>query len=199
MEPSIVVYPVFILFSFWWWVLVTTVFMWFLVCTANEWFSFGIVPLLLLAIGLTIFGDARFLSLLWSWHILWLIPAYLLTGVGWSMFKWFSFVRNKLISYNERKAAWLKAKGLEDLTCTEQAAKFRDFIKRHTEFWIYDDITPQASKEKNRIIGWMSYWPWSVLWTIFADLIIDLFNNIFRWCRGIFDYITSIAFKIEDF
>lgn len=189
METSIVIWPVFILFSFWWWTLIVGIFTWILICTANEWFGAGVIPIIFLAIGLTLLGDTRLVSILLSWHMAWLIPSYLLMGVGWSMIKWLVFVRNKMHVYNDLKQRWITSKGSID--------GFDGHIRNHHEFRHYDNLIPQASYEKNRIVGWVAYWPWSLLWTVCDDLIINLFDTIFKVCRRAYDYISDLAFNIE--
>ena len=85
---------------------------------------------------------------------LWAI-AYVAFGVLFSLFRWDRFCAKWRREYDERD--------------TENSKK---------RMW---DERPQAKQSKNRIITWMMFWPWSLVWWLARDFVKEIFNRYFFW------------------
>jgi hypothetical protein len=96
--------------------------------------------------------------------VVWLL-AYLGMGIGYSFFKWDRFVAKWRREYDESK--------------TKDG---RDRIWR---------ARPVAGESKDRIIGWMMFWPWSLFWWLVADFVSELFLAIYRKLGNLYDRVTS--------
>lgn len=57
---------------------------------------------------------------------------------------------------------------------------------------------PAATQNKEMIVRWMMFWPWSLIWTIVQDFVIDLFENIFRWLKNTYQKIANRHFADTD-
>lgn len=102
---------------------------------------------------------------------------FLLVGVGvyafagglWSVFRWFKYCREYIVQnpYNSNQPASDYSSGKEvKLTPT-------DYYKSKL----------QPSKHKSRLIGWIAYWPWSLIWNIAGDTltaIYDALANVYK-------------------
>lgn len=66
----------------------------------------------------------------------------------------------------------------------------------------YKDIRfvfkPDPRNHVRVILAWMTYWPWSLVWTLINDPIRKAFNMIFRKLSRVFSGISEGAFKGMD-
>lgn len=99
------------------------------------------------------------------------VGAYIGIGIIWSIFKWYFFLQNK-------KDYFLKKK--------EREGKNFEFDAR--------DI-PQAKRNKSRIITWMSYWPFSMLWTLINEPVKKTFRFIYSKIEGLFQKMSNSTFN----
>lgn len=81
-----------------------------------------------------------------------IIGIYICAGLIWSIFKWYFFLQNKKQELVEKSEAG------------------RD---------VYESDFPQAKDNKNRIVTWMSYWPFSAFWTLINEPVKKVFRFIY--------------------
>ena len=112
-----------------------------------------------------------------------IILGYFVAGTAWSFVKWVLLLAERRERYNETKAKVLKNAGVTELT-PELA---RTLINRLTTY----EVVPQVKEHKSDILMWMTYWPFSGLWTLINDPV----RRIFQW---IFVGIKSSLQKISD-
>lgn len=99
---------------------------------------------------------------------------YLFIGVIWSIKKWYAYVKKK------------KLKSIEKL-------------KTGDTWSILSKSELDLKYHKGRIISWMCYWPFSVLWMLVNDPIREVFNFLFEKIKGIYSRIAENAIKdVED-
>jgi hypothetical protein len=92
------------------------------------------------------------------------IATFAILGAAWSVFKWFKFVNSQSKSYMEKYGATLTEGQMADLK---------------------GEIS--VSNNKSHIIGWMVFWPWSLLWTLTGDF----FNTIYDTLANVYQRITD--------
>lgn len=97
------------------------------------------------------------------------IGMYIGVGVIWSFFKWFFYLTN------------IKEKLL---------SKYNNDLTK-----IYEYEIPAAADNKSRIITWMSYWPFSALWTLINEPFRKTFKFIYSKIEGIFQAMSDRIFK----
>lgn len=68
------------------------------------------------------------------------------------------------------------------------------------ERWHNEDIegVPLARTNKMRILTWIAYWPWSAIWYVFRDLVMDIANWIWKHLLTVYKSIAESAFKDVD-
>jgi hypothetical protein len=95
------------------------------------------------------------------------VGLYLLVGVIWAFIKWYFFLLKSRDRQVERK--------------------------KNSQ---YKDIEiPTAADNKFRILTWMNYWVFSVIWTALDEPVKRFFNFIFKKLEGRFDKISNSIFK----
>jgi hypothetical protein len=102
------------------------------------------------------------------------IGLYLVVACVWGFVKWYLFLKNKAREYQEARRNFLVSNGHKD-------AKFDtgvpddlrvEWAKRRS----FEAVRPVASRHKDVILMWMTYWPVSMLWTLVEDTITHLYN-----------------------
>lgn len=107
---------------------------------------FGLVLAIIFALGVILFTDAPArVSPFW---LAMLIPLYLSIGIAWALHKW----RGYLL---ERKAE-IKA----------ELATRANAYPGMTDERVMAERRPSASRNKERITGWIALWPWSMSWVV---------------------------------
>ena len=88
------------------------------------------------------------------------LPAFLLAGGIWSIGKWWLFLNARKLDYKETRLAFLEAHGVVGATLDTpvpqqlRGDRMVPFVSK-----------PLARRNKIRIINWMVFWPFSVVWT----------------------------------
>jgi hypothetical protein len=116
---------------------------------------------------------------------------YLVAGVAWSFAKWYFFVLNKKRAYTEILARFLAENKLQNLNDPASLKKFNNVWALKS----LGKIPPQANENKSEIIGWISYWPWSAVWTLLDDFVTKIFQEIYARLAGTFQKISDNQFK----
>ena len=169
----------------------------FFVCTENEWG--GRASLLVITV---------LCVLNWVFHIpvfqyiyhnpllttLWVI-GYFAIGTGWSVIKWWRYVKRQLEKYYDSKREFIKSNnikgvGVKDLLPEEFKKKWTEQVQRtYGKYKI--ELNPQISEHKMSIYIWIAYWPFSMIWTVIND-------PVRRICRFIYEEIRDLLQSISD-
>lgn len=105
------------------------------------------------------------------------IPVFFLAGALWSLAKWWFFVKHRALEYREARMAFLEANGVVGATLdtpVPEDLKTRSFPRPRR---------PLARQHKWRIITWMVYWPFSMVWTLLDEpwrLIYEAMARLFQ-------------------
>lgn len=145
-----------------------------------------------------LFGDASVPSTLVSspWILYLGIPIYVVAGVVWGLIKWSLYTNRHVIEYKQSRRRWLLEKqrgehpALVGVTITEDTTvptELRSEWKGGTVGWANRRGKPSARNEKWKIITWMCYWPFSMLWTVLDE----------PW-RYIYEVLSSVFQRISD-
>ncbi len=94
-----------------------------------------------------------------------LIVSYFISGTIWSFFKWYFFLKK------------VKNKMIKESKS----------IKK--------DKIPNISKNKSKIMTWMMYWPFSMLWTMIDEPIKNTFKFIFGKVENVYQKMANRIFN----
>lgn len=126
---------------------------------------------------------------------------YFVVGTAWSVVKWFLFALKRKEEYLEAKEHWRVEdeqreafdRDRQNLVKTgptkwEDSARRAGFLNRK------GTLVPLVRENKERVMLWMVYWPWSALWTIINDPIKRLFRHIFNMIQDALQVVANRVF-----
>lgn len=142
---------------------------------------------------------------------------YLLLGTFWGVNKWWFYVKRQSRKAQEALEAFRKdferPAVVEDyrrrtlgprtsdyVTSIQQDKRtpdevfksaWKDIIKLERYDEHIFEFQPDPKKHKRRILIWMTYWPWSFLWT----MLNDPFKAAYHWVLGLLKRISNSAFR----
>lgn len=102
------------------------------------------------------------------------IVLYLLVGVLWSVVKWYFYVNDRAREHKRRKAK---------------------FGSQYSERGYGQITVPQVNEHKSDIIRWMTYWPFSLIFTLINDPFRRLFEFIYRQIHDSLQAMANRAFQ----
>jgi len=193
-----------------------------IVLTETENFGWATLTLIATLVGVQVFHNTLGFNLL-GWiesHALetvLLSIGYVVVGVIWSFVKWFSFLLSYRDKFRELRTSFLKSQNekrfqLEQTTGRLQEAldvsgpvpdelrdAFAEWLRANAR-WdaqgrnIATLERPRASKNKSRIVAWMSFWPFSLIGTLLNDPVRRLFNFLFAWFKALYQQMADRIF-----
>lgn len=111
---------------------------------------------------------------------------YFVAGTAWAVTKWWLYVIDHRDKYNEAKLNF-KPTRIEDIW--ENSFEYRHQFKSS------GTLVPQVRNNKGRIMTWMCYWPWSMIWTVINDPIKKTFKMIYDRIQDTLQSISNNVFK----
>lgn len=188
--------PIFVVGSFWFWLLLLLSFIVLVLCV--EWEApFKAFGAILVTVGLLVlFGTLDPFDWIANHpgQVIGSIVGYFLLGTVWSLVKWWMYVGQRKEYYEDIKIEWLKEKGIKESVVPEELRD--DWVKYlknkswRRSFEDYTWIPPQALQYKSKIMIWMAYWPWSMFWSLFDDVIRKIFSTIYAKLANTFQRIS---------
>jgi hypothetical protein len=134
-------------------------------------------------------------------HTALLILSYFAIGVVWSIVKWYFFVHNKMVKYNDYKAKFLAENNATELT-PELAVKLVDTIagspRRYSGYNDSEGVSakpPLASENKSRLTRWGTYWPFSIVGTLLNDVVRRTWEYIYEMLQTTYQRMSEAIFK----
>jgi hypothetical protein len=127
-------------------------------------------------------------------HLLGILLLYFVIGGGWSLFRWYLFVRDKVRQYLDMRNKWLQSKGQTQFKFIPDELK-EEWTKYLDERYVGDgrkDLTkpPLVRDHKYKIMGWIGWWPISAgLWML-EDLVKGITRSVYEY---IHDWLQSIS------
>ena len=178
--------------------------------TEKEEYGASAFALFVLGLVLILFGDGlKIIGMAVNnpWALLTIVAAYFAGSGVWGLVKWYFFTSEKLHEYQDRFELWLSIEGLQNarlLDSTKDAwkkflldGKYPEYVRGN-----YSNktlvIKPAAWEHKQRILGWMVFWPCSLIWTMLDDVVVRIVKHIQRMLSGMMDNITNIVWKGTD-
>lgn len=148
---------------------------------------------------LATFGDFSIIGTIRTQPMLSLLAlaGYFIAGTIWSLIKWWFFVSNKADAYRQLKASLYHRKGWPETYLMSKEDK-ENFHGREYSHEYALSLRPKASDNKQRIMSWLIYWPWSSVWTLINDPVKKLFKLIYKKIQKVFENISTHIYKDID-
>lgn len=117
--------------------------------------------------------------------------AYFPIGACWSVFKWYLYLieaRDEIRSQREDTVY---------ISYQPQSNQNLKRVRRTDEEWkeYVKERRPNISKEKERVLFWIMYWPVSVIWILLNDVIEKIVKSIFNTISGFLGRLTDKVWK----
>lgn len=125
-----------------------------------------------------------------------LILSYFAIGVVWSIVKWYFYVHNKMVKYNDFKAKFLATNKADGMT-PELAAKFMDHLVNNYDARAegIDGTAPAAREHKAALTRWGTYWPFSIIGTLLNDVVRRTWEYIYETLQTTYQRMSEAIFK----
>ena len=177
--------PLFVVGSFWFFVILFVELVVLLICVSTENAFWATVSLIVVGAALHFFGDVNLCAILWNnpWKVVPFGVLYVTLGVLSSgLLFWWHYNKEvkKLIDDQEN---WFKRYKFDINNITPEA---KEAWNKHI-----DDDSPKLWKYKARILGWGAYWPISLLTFLFADLFKEFFIALYDRLTMVFEHIAE--------
>lgn len=117
------------------------------------------------------------------------VLGYFLVGAAWGVVKWWFFVKSQREAYDEARKLFAEHRSKPKVQPPERDWNY--YTSAGGYCGIYFNYKPKPKDFKSRIMMWMTYWPWSMVWTVINDPIRKAF-------RAIFTYVSSTLNRISE-
>lgn len=199
----IILFP---LVGLWFWLSVLASFSWLMWAVHRDYYGYATCDLILVLALWSVTGNIPIVSI---WHTLQVDPSsalvwvggYLGLGVVWATVKWKLVLRKLKGRYDEWLAgreAWEKR---EAARTDKREGEYRppyDLTSDLTRAGLtLKDGKPKVdvSHYRARITGWMAYWPASAVLWVLGDFLADVFDQLYRMVRGVFQKMADSEFS----
>lgn len=123
-----------------------------------------------------------------NWKLIFL---YLPLGLFWSIKMWYGKVSKMRDRYDEAKVSFLQDNGYAEGWVIKEEDK-KEWLRK---LYALDIEIPRADENKGDIIRWMAYWPWSVLNYLLWDLLVEIYERLFKLLKTMFQKISDNKFR----
>lgn len=194
-------------------ILFAFVFLWGVGLVASERYGYAFFTLIGLAVGSWFLFEPvkTFVAVGWKVLLFKWLPIYLVAGVVVALVKWFFHVWKTASKISDAKESF---KDNAKADAPNPADRREAFVKHYMEHDLYDGrgpdyidvdsildkrwkeenivaelLTPRAKKHVDRITFWVLEWPYVVISTLFADILLKFARNVARF----FDWAFTAA------
>lgn len=144
---------------------------------------------------------------------------YVLVGVAWAAFKWWSFLGDSVSEFKRKYEDFkvdpakyigtLELADLKELYGTIENIPIEQKWFRHLQKFygrmnisntatvgeIAAAVAPKAAEHKAQIVAWIAYFPVSMLWTLINNPVRRFILWVYEAVSGIFQQLSERAFK----
>jgi hypothetical protein len=209
-------------FGLWWWLVVVAMSCLIIYNIDKDrglWATFFLV---VGGLSLLLFGDPELPAWLASNPGVILFAAFLYFAIGslWGLVKWYLYVTDRRSDYDDMKRQWLRERNQDPCGPIPEDLKqqWTEHLKTKSQYVFYTTqkvqrsggnghtweateqvanvrIAPAAWENKSRISRWMTFWPWSMVWTLLDDIVRNIFKRIQRALNELMERISTRAFR----
>lgn len=123
-------------------------------------------------------------------YLIYGLVGYVLAGAVWATAKWrVFFLPNLFEVYDELRQEFMKKNNLKEIPADVKIRnELEHFVSRSG---VYIQQQRMVSNNKGRIIGWLTYWPLSLLGTFFGDFLIRLAKTVYNAIAGLLQRLSD--------
>src|SRR3989338_689617 len=137
------------------------------------------------------------------WENIGLLALYVLgygiIGGVYSVFKWYRYSLITRERIKEVEKEFLVSKGIPgDVMSDELKLEWAEYFKSHNGYAFggksIENAIPQWHTHKALLLQWVTYWPWSLVWTVINDPIRRFVRFIVRQLQQVYQHITDVVY-----
>jgi hypothetical protein len=131
------------------------------------------------------------------WTVVLGAAGYFTVGTLWAIAKWWFYVHQQRGWYDELRSAYLGLYrvGSRDAMPEDLQHQWQECLAKARRGRRPVEVRPLAARHRAEIARWMSYWPWSLSWTLVKDPIRKAFLTIYREIAAHLQRISDRAFE----
>ena len=177
--------------TIWGWLLLILFFIGVTACVENDegFLAFATLLLGVFILDSTHLKSAGLYLVSHPWNVLMVIVLYFVAGTVWGVVKWFLYVTRQLEKYNECRRQFLSERKITELTPEMK----NDFERFSGCYGI--PVVPQVHTHKSDILMWMTYWPFSSVWTLINDPVRRIFRAIYNSIASSLQAVSDRVFR----
>jgi hypothetical protein len=179
-------FELFVIGTFWFWMLVAAEIIMLFVFIDNENGIGATISVLVFGALLQWFGNVDIITYIRMnpTFIVSCLAAYFACGAVWGVVKWWIFCRDKLEEYEETRAEFFRSKNIPTSTKVvppELRQEWKEYLSRNTPYGQRDKVgqPPQVRDHKAKIMRWMTFWVVSIIWSFINDFVKRVFRTIY--------------------
>jgi hypothetical protein len=100
-------------------------------------------------------------------------------GICWFIFKWDRFTKRHKKWYKDALAVFLENKRKDALT-EDMKAEWWEYFRTKRYYGETIEYRPKFRNHKDELVGWLIYWPWSIIETFLFDFFVEFYNWIYE-------------------
>jgi hypothetical protein len=120
---------------------------------------------------------------------------YFVAGTAWSVAKWWLFVRDMRARYDDLRADFCLEHKLDGAIPAELQPIWLARLEASGRRGRRIEVRPRARQHRSRIVFWMAYWPWSLVWTVLNDPVRKACHLIYQHAHDYLQEISNNAFR----
>jgi hypothetical protein len=185
--------------GFWILIPLAVIFLFFMV--EHEKPGWATLSLIFVGLVLAYFGDVNlwFIARENPMSALLMVVSYFGMGALWSIGKWWFLVRERRSNYQDFRDEFMKYQKLDPKAEIPNELKktFKERIEGRTKYNGGDKpiSKPLIREHKGILTLWMTYWPWSMTWTLLNDPVKKAFRWVLDQLQGVYQRIADSIFK----
>jgi len=199
----------FVLGGIWFYALALLATIAILISLTSDKFFWATIWIVSFLAAIHLLGDAHFMdkALAHPLTTFGYFVGYLGVGVVWSLFKWWLTMRGIRSKYDLLKSDYLLRHKIDSSVIPDShKEEWRKHVIDNREYkWGYghdqgqNPAIPMLSRNKDRITGWMVYWPASMVLFFLGDLLVNIYDWLYLTFAKFYQKISDRVFKgIKD-
>lgn len=185
--------------SLFFWLAVGAVSIALFITVENERWGWALTFLTVFLVACVLFGNLGLWVVANPWAAVYVVLGYIVGGVAWTIPKWILFMRR--LKNRVQKELDRYRKGNNEYPVPEGQRKRNSWFSEFRCYGIDIDqdtgkLTPPTFYDnRDTILTWATVWPFSILWTVFRDIVLDGIELLVDSMKAMYERISNWFFK----
>jgi hypothetical protein len=119
---------------------------------------------------------------------------YIAIGIAWSFVKW-AWALHKVSEYARELHAEFEKSTEKDKDWSSWVYRNDGLRHYHARIRVSGSLPPRAFENKERLVFWAMYWPWSLIGTFLTDWVKELYDRLVDFFSGLYQRTADYIFR----